>query len=102
MGQLPNRLASTRVAVAPEPTGSAPAERLQRAVEKEHFDADARSRMSIKERLVLWGMRCHHAALSAGSARANPRRYPAALDAWLQAVKNARLSAFRSSIQEAI
>jgi hypothetical protein len=42
------------------------------------------------------------AAMSAASARAKPRRYSAALDAWLQAVKNARLSAFKSSIQLAM
>ena len=88
----------------PKPTSTAFAERLKRAVGIEHFDAGASPRVDIEERLmavarVCWRLRYDHAALSAGSARANPRRYSAALDAWLQAVKKARWSAFNSSIQ---
>jgi len=91
----------------PKPTSAAFAKRLQRAVGVEHFDAGASPRVDVVERLMVCalarvgcgGARYHHAALSAGSARANSRRYCAALDAWLQAVKKARLSAFNSSIQ---
>ena len=43
-----------------------------------------------------------YAATSARSVSANPRRYSAAMEARLHAVKNARLSAFNSSIQEAM
>jgi hypothetical protein len=88
----------------PEPTGAASAERLQRSVRIKDLKADAGPRVDVKERLALSGVGCgrHHAALSPGSASAKPRRYSAALDAWLHAVKNARLSAFRSSIHEAI
>jgi hypothetical protein len=63
----------------PKPTSAAPAECFQRAVRIEYFDADAGPRVDVKERLALpgarfGGLRCHHAALSAGSARAKPRR----------------------------
>src|SRR5438552_11703153 len=71
----------------PEPTSTALAEGFQRPVGVEHFDAGPRPRVE-EERLMasaLAGVGCggarhHHAALSAGSARANPRRYSAALD----------------------
>ena len=87
----------------PKPTSAAFAKRLQRAVGVEHFDGGAGQRVDVEERLTAWtlraGRRGHYAALSEGSARAKPRRYSAALEAWLHAVKNARLSAFNSSIQ---
>ena len=58
----------------------------------ENLKADTGQGVNIEERLVLSGIGCEgrHAALSAGSARAKPRRYSAALDAWPRAVKNAR------------
>ena len=63
----------------PEPAAAASAERLQRAVGIEHLDADAgRGSMSKsgsrRARCLGCGCRRHHAALSAGSARAKPRR----------------------------
>src|SRR3954470_14207126 len=58
----------------PEPTSTALAKRLQRAVGVEHFDAGARPRVDIEQRLMAWGLcgvgrglRYHHAALSEGS-----------------------------------
>src|SRR5258708_39561024 len=86
-----------------KPTRAASAKCFQRAIRVEYFDAGARPRMDVEERLmacavpgVRWRPRCHHAALSKGSARANPRRDPAAFDARLQAVKTALLQAFIS------
>src|SRR4051794_8259717 len=66
----------------PKPTSAAFAKRFQRPVGVEYFDAGARPRVDIKQRLMtcaLAGVGCgraryHHAALSAGSARAKPRR----------------------------
>src|ERR1700730_104964 len=65
----------------PISTRTAPAERLQRSVGVEHFDAGTDPRVDVEERLmacalsgVRWRPRCHHAALSEGSARAKPRR----------------------------
>src|SRR5258708_39393470 len=65
----------------PKPTRTTPAERFQRSVGVEHFDAGAGPRVDVEERLmacalsgVRWRPRCHHAALSEGSARAKPRR----------------------------
>jgi len=88
----------------PKPASAASAERLQRAVRIEDLDRGAGQRMNVVDWLTArcGARRCHHAALSVGWVSAKPRRYSAALDAWLQAVKNARLSAFRSSIHEAM
>jgi hypothetical protein len=66
----------------PKPTSAVPAERFKRTVGVEYFDADAGSRVDVKERLtscaLFWaggeGLRCHHAALSADLASAKPRR----------------------------
>ena len=65
----------------PKPAGPAPAERFQRAVGVEHFDAGAGPRVDVVDRLMAWAwrgvgrdLRQHHAALSAGSAMAKPRR----------------------------
>jgi hypothetical protein len=66
----------------PEPTSAAPAKRFQCAVDVEHFDANAGPRVDVEEwlmacalsRVGCGGPRRHHAALSAASARAKPRR----------------------------
>ena len=61
--------------------GAAFAKRLQPAVGVEHFDAGPGPRVDVIERLMASGLcgvghgpRHHHAALSARSARARPRR----------------------------
>ena len=64
----------------PKPTAAAPAERLQRTVGVEHFDAGAGPRVDVEKRLMARALSgvgwllYHHAALSKGSARAKPRR----------------------------
>ena|ERR1700740_639210 len=81
----------------PPPTSADPAERSERGVSPEDFDARARHRVDVEKGLMPMAGQSHAATVV--SARANPRRYSAALEAWLQAVKKARLSAFKSSIQ---
>ena len=63
----------------PEPTPTAPAERLQPAISVEHFDIGPGHWVDVEERLMVCALSevgdpRHHAALSAGSARAKPRR----------------------------
>jgi hypothetical protein len=60
----------------PKPTAAASAERLQRSVRIKDLEADAGPRVDVEERLALSGVGGgrHHAAFSAGSARAKPRR----------------------------
>jgi hypothetical protein len=82
----------------PKPTSAAPAECDQPLVSIEDLNTRDRHWMDIEQGGTPIAGRCH-AATPVGSARARPRWYSAAFDAWLQAVKKARLSAFRSSIQ---
>src|SRR3954454_18457050 len=84
-GEWTSRRTAWRKAVParpPKPPSATPAKRLHGAVGVEHFDAGAGPRVEVVERLVVCalarvgcgGARYHHAALSAGSASANPRR----------------------------
>jgi hypothetical protein len=73
------RLPLWRAPSPPKPTSAASAECLQRMVGVENLDAAAGPRVNVEERLSASGLRCggprcHHAALSEGSARARPRR----------------------------
>src|SRR5260370_8080768 len=79
-GKWPSRrtvLRKAALARPPEPTNGASAERLQPAVGVEYLDARSGLLMDVKERLTS-GVGSHrrrpHAAISAGSARTNPRR----------------------------
>jgi hypothetical protein len=66
----------------PEPSLAASAECFKRTVGEEHLNAGARLRVDVEQRLAgsalsqagREGQWCHQAALSAGQARARPRR----------------------------
>ncbi len=66
----------------PEPASAISSERFRGAIGEEYLDADAAPRVEVEERLEACALsevgradpRYHHAALSAGSARAKPRR----------------------------
>ena len=67
------------------------------------MDADPPAQgVKIARRMTYQQSHYPYAATSAGSPSAKPRRYSAALEALLHAVKNARLSAFNNSIHVAM
>lgn len=88
---------------APVPTCAEPSEAFKRSVCVEHLDRGAGQRVNVEKRLMFGrDTAAPYAVTSDGSANALPSRYSAAFEAWLHAVKKARLSSFSRSIQLAL